>query len=127
MLVPPEAPPRAREAEHRQGNGDGDVDSDLPRVDLVDELAGVAAARGEDRRAVAVGVGVDDLDGVLEGVSVHEAEDRAEYFLAVALVGGQDVGEDCGADEVAVGVFFDVYVAAVQDTSCALVERKRST
>lgn len=41
---------------------------DLPGFDLVDVLAGRAAATREDSRAIAEGVGVDQLDGLFASV-----------------------------------------------------------
>jgi hypothetical protein len=45
---------------------DGHVDADLAHVDVFLELARGGAALGEDGRAVAVGVGVDEGDGLID-------------------------------------------------------------
>ena len=42
------------EAHHGQGDGDGDVDAHLTDLDVLGELAGGGAVRGEDGGAVAV-------------------------------------------------------------------------
>lgn len=80
------------EAEHGQGYGDWDVDTDLPHVDFVHELPCVIAIGGEYRRAVTVGVGVDELDGVFESVCVYDAQNGTEDFFFIAFVRGQNVG-----------------------------------
>jgi hypothetical protein len=56
LLVP-------REAEHRQRDGDGDVDPQLAGFDLLLEAGGGGAGFGEDGGAVAVFVCVDQVDG----------------------------------------------------------------
>lgn len=64
VQVAQEAGPGSGEAEHGQRNRNRHVDADLAHIDFVDELARVAAVRGEDSRSVAVRVGVDYFDGV---------------------------------------------------------------
>lgn len=76
----------AREAEHRQGHRDGHVDANLPSFDLFLETRRGGAGRGEDGGAVAVFVGVDELDGFIQRVDVKAYEDGAEDFFFVAAV-----------------------------------------
>ena len=74
----------AGEAEHGQRDGDGDVDADLAGLELLLEAGGRRAGGGEDGDAVAVFVGVDQVDGFVEGVDVEADEDGAEDFFLVA-------------------------------------------
>mmetsp|Transcript_69395 Transcript_69395/g.185184 ORF Transcript_69395/g.185184 Transcript_69395/m.185184 type:complete len:463 (-) Transcript_69395:135-1523(-) len=70
--------------EEGQRHRDWDVDAHLADLDLVLELACGAARGGEDHHAVAHGVGVDQLDGGLEGGGGEAAEHRREHLLGVA-------------------------------------------
>jgi hypothetical protein len=88
----------AGEAEHGQGDGDGDVDADLAGLDVLLEVGGRRAGAGEDGDAVAVLVGVDERDGVVDGVDVQAYEDRAEDLFRVAFHVRLDVGDDCWGD-----------------------------
>ena len=60
----------SREAEHRQRHGDRDVYPDLAGLDVLLEVAGGRPAAGENGDAVAVFVGVDEGDGVVDGLDV---------------------------------------------------------
>ena len=102
-----EAAPRSGEAEHGKRNGNWDVDANLPHVYFVDELPGMAAVRREDGRPVAIWIGVDDFYGFVQGIGVHDAQNRTEYFLLVALVVGLHIRQKSGTYEVAVGVLVD--------------------
>ena len=88
----------AGEAEHGQGDGDGDVDADLAGLDVLLEVGGGGAGAGEDGNAVAVLVGVDERDGVVDRVHVEAAEHRAEDLFRVALHVRLDVRDDRGRD-----------------------------
>lgn len=88
----------AREAEHGQGHRDRDVDADLAGFDVLLEARGGAAGAGEDGDAVAVFVGVDEGDSVLDRGDVDTDEDGAEDLLGVASHVGFHVGDDRGAD-----------------------------
>ena len=48
-------------------------------------LAGRSARAREDGSAVAVGVVVDDLDGLVEGVGAEDRQDGTEELLGVTL------------------------------------------
>lgn len=113
----------ASEGEERQGDGDGQVDSDLAGVDLVLELAGNGTGRGEDGSSVSVGVGVDDLEGLIEGLGRHDAEDGTEDLLLVDAHVLGDASEDGGTDPVSLLVSGgDVGLAAVQNEVGTLVD-----
>jgi hypothetical protein len=87
-----------RETEHGQRHRDGNVDTQLPDVDVLLEFRGGAAGAGEDGGAVAVGIGVDEMDGGGDGGDVEADEDGAEDLFCVAFHVWLDVGYDCGAD-----------------------------
>lgn len=89
-------------------------------VDFVDEVPGATSVRGENGGAVSVRVGVDDSQSLVQGVDGDDAEDRAEYFLLVALVAGLDVGQDCWSHEVSVGILVNHDIAPVQHAFGAL-------
>ena len=88
----------AREGEHGERDRDGHVDADLAGFDVLLEARCGRAGAGEDRGAVAVLVGVDEVDGVFERVDVDADEHRAEDLFAVAAHFRGDVGDDRGAD-----------------------------
>lgn len=87
-----------RETEHGQRHRDGNVDTQLPYIDVLLEFGGSAAGAGEDGGAVAVGIGVDEVDGGGDGGDVEADEDGAEDLFCVAFHVRLDVGYDCGAD-----------------------------
>lgn len=86
------------EGEHGQWHGDGDVDAQLAGLDVLLEARGGGAGAGEDGGAVAVFVGVDHVDGVVEGFDVKADQDGSEDLFLVALHVGGNVGDDSGAD-----------------------------
>ena len=86
------------EREHGQRDGDGHVNANLAGFDVLLEPRGRGARAGEDGGAVAVFVGVDQVDGVVERVHVQADEDRAEDFFPVAAHFGGDVGDDSRAN-----------------------------
>jgi hypothetical protein len=84
---------RAGEAEVGHRHRDGHVDADLSHVDLVLELARDRARLREDAGAVAVGVGVDEGDRLVERVHAHDLQHRPEDLGLVHLVPGLDAGD----------------------------------
>ena len=97
LLVP-------REAKHGQRYGDRDIDTDLAGFNLLLEAGGRAAGAGENGDAVAVFVGVDEGDGIIDGGDVDADEDGAENFGRVALHVGFYVCDDRGADLIPIHV-----------------------
>lgn len=93
--------PREREVRHPDRHRDRDVDPDLAALDMLLEGLRGRAGLGEDGDAVAVLVGVDEVDGVGEGLDLEGDEDGAEDLLFVALHVWLDAGDDRGADPVA--------------------------
>ena len=111
------------EGEERQGDGDGQVDSNLAGIDLVLELTSSSTRRGEDSSSVSVGVGIDDLEGLVEVLGRHDAENGAEDLLLVDAHILGDASEDGGADPVSSLVSGgDVGLAAVQNELSSLVD-----
>ena len=78
--------------------------ADHAHLHLALEDARGLAARGEDRGAVGVRVGVDELDRVRERVDAHDGQHRAEDLVAVDAHVGRDVVEQRRADQEAVPV-----------------------
>ena len=72
----------AAEAVEGHRHRDRDVDADHADLDPALELARRLAARGEDRRAVGIGAGVDQLDRLVQRAHAHDGEDRAEDLVA---------------------------------------------
>lgn len=99
------------EGEHGQWHRDGNVDTELAGLDVLLEARGGGAGAGEDGGAVAVLVGVDHVDGVVEGLDVQADEDGSEDLLLVALHVGGDVGDNGGANlgERSVSIGIDYY------------------
>lgn len=71
MVIAEEGTLVAGEAEHRQGNWNGNVNANLARFDSVYERPGCRAVCCEDRRAITVRVSVDDIDGLLGRVNKY--------------------------------------------------------
>lgn len=91
LLVP-------REAEHGQRNRDWDVDAHLAGFDVLLETRGGAAGPGKDGDAVAVFVGVDQGNGLVDGGDVDADEDGAEDFFGVAPHVRFYIGDDRRGD-----------------------------
>merc|ERR1712012_1227249 len=100
VLVTTETAAGTSEGEHRQGHGDGYVHSNLPDIDLLRVSSGGGAVVGEDGGAVTVGVGVDGVDGLVQGIDLHAAQHRAKDLLPVALHVLVDLVQNGRADEV---------------------------
>ena len=68
-----------------------DVDADVSGGRFVAEAARGRAARGEQRRLVAVGAALEEGERVVHVVGVNEAQDRAEDLGVVEIAGCGDV------------------------------------
>ena len=99
---------------------DGDVDADHPDVDAALEPPRGLAGAGEDRGAVAVGVGVDDRDGLVHGAGTDHRQHRAEDLLRVDVHRRGDVVDHGRAHEEAVLVAGHREPAAVDGEGGAL-------
>src|SRR5579863_9835945 len=62
------------------GCGDPDVDADVAGGRLVAEAARGRAARGKQRRLVAVGAALEEGESVVHAAGVDQAQHRAEDF-----------------------------------------------
>lgn len=91
LLVP-------RKRERRQWYRNGHVQSHLAGLDVLLEVVGGGTAPGEDGGAVAVLVGVDEVDGGVECVHGEADEDGAKDFFGVAAHVGFDVRDYGGTD-----------------------------
>ena len=79
------------------------VDPDHADLHLSLEPAGRSTVAGEDRGAVRVRVGVDQVQALVEGVNAHDREHRPEDLVAVDGHVGGDVVEQGRAEEEALG------------------------
>lgn len=61
----------AGEAEHRQGNGDRNINADLAGFDSVHECPGCRAICRENCCAVAVRIFIDDVDSLVGRIGEH--------------------------------------------------------
>src|SRR5471032_3008176 len=102
------------EAEERYRHRDRDVDADLADVDFALEFTRRRAALGEQASAVTERVGVDQGDGLVEGVDFQHHQHRAEDFLGVDLHLGGHAREQGRADKVAFLEALHLDVATVQ-------------
>jgi hypothetical protein len=88
--------------------GNGDVDADLTSLNLLLEQAGRGARASEYGRSVAVLVGVDKVNGLVDGVDVQTDEDRTEDFFRVAFHMGFDVGDNGRTDLSTQSIFIPI-------------------
>mmetsp|Transcript_60668 Transcript_60668/g.161212 ORF Transcript_60668/g.161212 Transcript_60668/m.161212 type:complete len:200 (-) Transcript_60668:852-1451(-) len=108
----------------RQGHGDRDVDADLSTVHVVLELSRHSAARREDGGAVAVRIGIDDLDGLLKSVCLQDHEGWTKDFLLVAVHACLHVRDDCGGHEISTRKSRYDGGPTVQHNGCSLLVRR---
>jgi len=105
--------------EHRQGHGNGNIDSNLTHVDFPLVFPSSSTRLSEDGGSVAVLVLVDDLESLIQSLSVDDNEDGSEDLFLVAFHRG--VGFNDGrSDEVSVGISFHLDVTSVQEDFSAL-------
>jgi hypothetical protein len=97
------------------GTGTGHVDADHADLDLVLEAPGGAAVVGEDRRAVAVLVGVDQRERLVVRTPRARPTAPAEDLVGVEGHVRGDVVEQGRADEEAVAVRVREHAATVDD------------
>jgi hypothetical protein len=79
---------------HRNGH----VDTDLTGLNLTLEATSSSTRACEDGSAVAVFIGVDQVNGLIDGLDVETHEDRAEDLFCVALHMWLDVRDDGGTN-----------------------------
>src|SRR5471032_3303465 len=102
------------EAEERHRHRNRDVDPDLADVDFTLEFTRRRTALGEQARAVAKRVGVDQCNGLIKGVDFQHHQHRTKDFLGVDLHLGGDTREQGRADEVALLETWNADAATVQ-------------
>jgi hypothetical protein len=88
------------EGEHREGHGDGEINSDLAAFNFMLELSGSVSTSGEDGSSISVLACVDQVDTFLESVSSDDAEDGSEDLIIVGGSAWLAVVDDGGSDEV---------------------------
>ena len=94
---------------------DGDIDADHAHFDLVLEAPCSAAVVGEDRGAVAVGVVVDQIQGLVVGLDAHHRQHRAEDLVGVDAHLGGDVVDQRRASQNPSCAAVGLHAAAVDD------------
>lgn len=80
--ISPEASLVSTPAECWDGNWDRNIHTNLSWLDGVGEVPSGRSRRGVDGGAVTVWVGVDDLDGLVDGLGFEDIEDWAEQLGA---------------------------------------------
>jgi hypothetical protein len=88
----------ASETEHGKRNRNGNVDAKLTGLELLLKQCSRCTGTSEDSSAVAVRVGVDEVDGIFCGLNIEADEDRAEDLLGVASHVRFDIRDDCWTD-----------------------------
>src|ERR1022692_1401744 len=112
-------PSAEREVGH--GRGDSDVDADISCRSFVAEAARGGSARREQRCLIAVRAAFEEREGFIHGIGVNEAYDGTEDFCISKIAGRGNVVEDRGLHKVAVLVFRDLRVAAIEQDLRALL------
>lgn len=84
----------ASKGEHRQRNGDGDVDANLSGFDVLLESRRRRSRGCEDGGTIAVLVIVCQRNRIVESIDIKAHEHRTEDFLFVAGHVWSDVGDD---------------------------------
>jgi hypothetical protein len=87
-------------------------------------FASVRALGGEDGGTVAVRVGVDQSNGFIQSINRNTNQNRTENFFGVTTHVRLNIGQDRGANEVAVRVAVDLDVATVEDELGALLDTR---
>lgn len=110
----------ARPVEHGEGNGDGNVDTNLSGLGLLLELAASGTRVGEDGGTVSVPVLVDDLDSLVHGLSRDDGKHGAKDLVGVSGHGGVNL-YDGRADKVSVGVALNGDATAIKEDLASLL------
>src|SRR5437764_13644814 len=112
-------PAREREESHRSGHTN--VDTNVARLGFVAKLACCGTAAREQARHVAIRSGVHQLNGLINRLSVHQAQHRAEDLDSSKLTTWVDIVQDCWAHEVATLVVGDRSIASINEDLRPLV------
>lgn len=109
----------ARPSEHWQGNGHGDIDSNLTGIDRFFKFACSGAVGCEDGRAVAVLVVVDQMDRLVERLDLDDDQRRPENLLVVSLHARSSL-DDRRTDKVAAGILRVLVIGSVEKNLTAV-------
>src|SRR5215212_10329832 len=104
--------------------GHTDVNADVSRFRFVAELARRRAAGGEQTGLVAILSAVDELDGLIDGIHVHETQDRSEDLCLCDLTPARHIGQDRGSDEIASLIALDGSSASIDGESRSFLNAK---
>lgn len=105
----------ASEGEHREGNGDGQVDSELASLDLSLPLAGGVAILGEDSSSISPPVIVDQIDGFLERVGTDDNHNWSENFLVIDVHAWLHVINDGWSNPISIGVALNLNTSSIEE------------
>src|SRR5439155_26493280 len=105
--IPEEAalPARKREESHRSCHTN--VDTNVARLGFIAKLTCCGTTAREQARHVAIRGGVHQLDGLINRLSVHQAQHRTEDLDSGNLTSQVDIIEDCWPHEVAALIVWD--------------------
>src|ERR1700676_3987000 len=81
------------------GNGHGNVDAHHAHFDVELKLPGGASVARENRRAVAVGIFIDDAESLIVRIGADDTEDRPEDFVLIATHAGFDTVQQAQTEE----------------------------
>lgn len=93
---------------------EGEMPHTLSYINLVLEFASSSSRLGEDGSSVAVGVAVDDLDGFVQSLSLHQQQHGAKHLFLIDPHVGLDTGDDSGREPVAALIPLDSESPAVE-------------
>jgi len=102
------------EGEHRERDGDGQVNAELTSLTLVLEHAGGVTILGEDSGTVTPWVGVHNIDSMLGIIGSNNAHNRSENLFIIAVHTGLAVVDDSRTNPVAVRVSFDMGFSSIK-------------
>src|SRR5690606_4364280 len=112
---------RTSKAEPGYRHRDRDIDTDLAYVDTVLEVARMSTILSEDGHAIAVGVAVDELHRLFQGVDAHNAQHRTEDFFFVNAHVGFHVIENGWAHKVAAFITRHLHATPIQQEAGAFL------
>ena len=83
-------------------------------IDFINKLSGVSAVGGEDGRAVAVRIRINQINGIVKRIGGQNDENRSEDLLLVALHVRLHVGDYGRSNEIALLEAFNNQIGAIQ-------------
>src|SRR5690606_17183601 len=105
---------RTGKAEPGHGHWDGDIDPDLPYIDTVLKVTRMAAVLSKDGHTIPIGVAVDELHRLFQGVDAHDTQDRTENLFLVNTHIGLDIVKDGWPHKVAILVSRHLHTPAIK-------------